>query len=277
LFIYYFNAFVKGVIEGVTEFLPISSTGHLIVARQWFPLTPDANPEHIKKLENIFDVIIQLPAVLAVLLLYRQRLFGSLKAISTDTRSRNFWLGLVIAFLPAGLFGFLFHHRIEDQLMSEIPVAIALIVGGIILILVERGPDTGKYAEAEDVPLATCFFIGVFQCFGMIPGTSRSGATIVGGRLMHLTRSAAAEYSFFLAIPTMFGAFAFKMFKGWKDIDADSVPVLVIGSVTSFVVAWIVVKWLIGYVRKHSLAAFGYYRIALGILILLYTYYIARK
>lgn len=266
----YFNAFLKGILEGVTEFLPISSTGHLIIVREWLPLTADPNIEHVKMLDDIFDVIIQLPAILAVMLLYRERLWESVKTIPSSARSRSFWIGLVVAVLPVVILGPLLNKKLEDSYHFPIPVAIALIVGGIILILVERGEDSGKYQAAEDTPVITAFFIGIFQCFSMFPGTSRSGATIVGGRLMHLTRNAAAEYSFFLAIPTMFGAFTYKMYKSWKLIQPDHVPVLVIGSITSFIVSWIVVKWLIGYVRKHSLAAFGYYRIVLGIVVIAY-------
>lgn len=270
MLIYYFNALIKGILEGVTEFLPISSTGHLILVRKWFPLTAD--PARVDQLDKLFDIVIQFPAILAVVLLYRQRLLKSVLDIPSNTKARNFWIGIVIAFLPAALMGLAFHHQIEDKLMSEVPVAIALMLGGIILILVDRGPDKGQYARAEEVPLATAFFIGVFQCFGLIPGTSRSGATIVGGRLMRLTRQAAAEYSFFLAIPTMFGAFVFKFYKEWNNLRAEEAPLLLVGCVTSFVVAWIVVSWLIQYVQRHSLALFGYYRIVLGAAILIYTY-----
>ncbi|MEI6231659.1 MAG: undecaprenyl-diphosphate phosphatase [Planctomycetota bacterium] len=272
MLIYYINAFLKGVLEGITEFLPISSTGHLILVRDWLPLTPDTNIEHVKTLDDIFDVIIQLPAILAVMLLYRARLWESVKTIPTNAKSKAFWIGLVVAVMPVVILGPLVHKKLEANFMAMVPVAIALILGGIILILIERGGDNGKYTTAEDTPILTAFFIGVFQCFSMFPGTSRSASTIVGGRLMHLTRNAAAEYSFFLAIPTMFGAFAYKMFKSWKLIQAEHVPVLLIGSITSFVVSWIVVNWLIGYVRKHSLAAFGYYRIALGLIVLAYYY-----
>ena len=269
---FYFNALIKGIIEGITEFLPISSTGHLIIARDWFPLGPPGAPE-TKKLEDIFDIVIQLPAVLAILVLYRERLFTAAIGAFSQPKARNFWFGLLIAFLPAAAFGVAFHHRIEDNLMFPVPVAIALIIGGAILILVELRSDAGKYERAEDVSLPTAFFIGVFQCFALVPGTSRSGATIVGGRLLHLTRSAAAEYSFFLAIPTMFGAFAFKMYKGWRDIHSADLPILFIGSMTSFIVAWFSVKLLISYIQKHSLAAFGYYRIALGAAILMYVHF----
>ena len=270
MFQFYLNAAIKGVIEGVTEFLPISSTGHLILVRDWLPLTPDL--AHAKELNDVFDVIIQLPAIFAVLVLYRSRLWSSLISVPSQTRSRNFWIGLVVAFMPAGVVGYLIHDKIEEHLMFAVPVACALIVGGVILILADRFMDEGKYTTAEDVPLPTAFFIGVFQCFGMVPGTSRSGATIIGARLLHLTRSAAAEYSFFLAIPTMFGAFAFKMFKSWKLIRADDAAVLVIGSLVSFVIAMIVVRWLIVYLKKHSLAAFGWYRLVLGAATLAYVF-----
>ncbi len=270
MLIYYFNALLKGILEGITEFLPISSTGHLIIARPWFPLTADA--ARAEKLDEIFDIVIQFPAILAVVILFRQRLWNSAKTVFSNPRSQNFWIGLAIAFMPAAIIGKLFHHKIEEHLMKAVPVAIALIVGGIILILVDRGGDNGKYSAAEDVPKANAFFIGVFQCFGMFPGTSRSGATIVGGRLLHLTRFAAAEYSFFLAIPTMFAAFVYKLFVERDNLRAEETPILIIGGVTSFVVAWIVVRWLIHYVQKHTLVAFGYYRIILGAATLIYYY-----
>ncbi len=270
MIIYYFNAFLKGVLEGITEFLPISSTGHLIVARPWFPLTADVS--RAEKLDDIFDIVIQFPAILAVVILFRRRLWDSLKHVQTDARAKNFLLGLFVAFLPAAFIGKLFHHRIKESLFFPLPVAIALIVGGIILIFVDRGEDNGTYKSAENVPLANAFFIGVFQCFGMVPGTSRSGATIVGGRLLHLNRFAAAEYSFFLAIPTMFAAFVYELFTERNELRADEAPILIIGGVTSFFVAWIVVKWLIQYVQKHTLVAFGYYRILLGAATLIYLY-----
>lgn len=267
---YYFNALIKGIIEGVTEFLPISSTGHLIIARTWFPLSPDA--ARVKPLDDVFDIIIQFPAVLAVLILFRLRLWESVRTLPSNPRSRSFWFGLVLAFIPAAVVGLLLNKEIDKRLMFPVPVACAMIIGGIVLLLVDRGEDSGKFAKAEDVPLPHAFFIGVFQCFALFPGTSRSAATIVGGRLMHLTRAAAAEYSFFLAIPTMFAAFIFKLYRARQELRADEAPVLIIGSVTSFIVAWIVVKWLIGYVQKHSLAIFGYYRIVVGAATLIYFY-----
>ena len=275
MFQYYFNALIKGIIEGVTEFLPISSTGHLILARSWFPLTPNAS--RVKALDDVFDIVIQFPAVFAVLILFRARLWESVRTLPSNPRSLRFWLGLVLAFIPAAVVGLLLNKEIDKRLMFPVPVAGAMIVGGIILLLVDRGADSGKFTKAEDVPLPHAFFIGVFQCFALFPGTSRSAATIIGGRLLHLTRAAAAEYSFFLAIPTMFAAFAFKLFKARHELRADEAPVLLIGSVTSFIVAWIVVKWLIGYVQKHSLAVFGYYRIVLGAATPLYFCFVVAR
>jgi undecaprenyl-diphosphatase len=199
------------------------------------------------------------------------------RTLPSNPRSLRFWLGLVLAFIPAAVVGLLLNKEIDKRLMFPVPVAGAMIVGGIILLLVDRGADSGKFTKAEDVPLPHAFFIGVFQCFALFPGTSRSAATIIGGRLLHLTRAAAAEYSFFLAIPTMFAAFAFKLFKARHELRADEAPVLLIGSVTSFIVAWIVVKWLIGYVQKHSLAVFGYYRIVLGAATLLYFCFVVAR
>lgn len=266
---YYLNAAIKGVIEGLTEFLPISSTGHLILVRKFLPLTPDA--VRAEKLDAIFDILIQFPAILAVLILFRRRLWDSLKTLPSNTRSQSFWLGLLIAFVPVALIGKLFHDVIEKKYMFPLPVAVAMILGGFILIIVDRGEDKGKFAAAEDAPLPHAFFIGIFQCFGLFPGTSRSGATIVGGRLLHLTRPASAEYSFFLAIPTMSAAFGYKLYQEYQHLRAEEWPVLAIGCIVSFIVAWLVVRWLIHYVQRHTLAIFGYYRIVLGTITLLYV------
>ena len=271
---YFLNAAIKGVLEGLTEFLPVSSTGHLVLVRDFFPLT--GSPLDVERLDDVFDIVIQFPAILAIVILYWKRLWTAVSTAPQRPESRRFLIAIVLAFIPAAIAGVLLHHHIEKYLMFKKPIAIAFIIGGIVLILIERMAKPGAVQRGEDVSLPTALAIGCFQCFGMIPGTSRSGATIVGGRLANLNRAAAAEFSFFLAIPTIFGAFVYKM--GVEQIihpgkashinwDTD-LSILLIGSVASFVSAWIVVALFIKFLQKHSLAWFGWYRIILGLLVL---------
>jgi len=286
------NAVLKGCVEGFTEFLPISSTGHLILLRDLLPLTENA-PD-VKRLDDLFDIVVQFPAVLAIVVLYRQRLWTAVRdlrlahTVGADSRpfpnldgiertganpwhrARRFWAGLLLAFLPAAVLGFLLHSRIEAGLMKPIPVALALAIGGVVLLLADRRQSPDRTARAEDTPLGRAFGIGLCQCLALLPGTSRSGATIVGARLLGLSRTAAAEYSFFLALPTMFGAFVYKLAKAWPEIQwATDGPVLAAGAVASFLTAWLVVALFIRYLQKHDLAVFGWYRIVLGGLVLL--------
>lgn len=275
------NAILKGLLEGFTEFLPISSTGHLILVRGLLPLGSD--PADAKRLDDLFDIVVQFPAVLAIVVLYRRRLWASAAALRARPEARRFWFGLLIAFVPAAVFGKLFHDRIEELLFAPLPVALALIAGGVVLILVDReapaaaqaaGSAGSRFASAEAVPWHVALQIGLFQCLALIPGTSRSGATIIGGRLLGLSREAAAEYSFFLALPTMGAAFAYKFYKSCGQIRwADDGPVLLAGSAASFVTAWIVVALFVRFVQRHSLAVFGWYRIALGTAVLLWAWH----
>lgn len=264
---YLLNAAIKGAIEGFTEFLPISSTGHLVLLRGWLPL---AEPAHAQRLDNLFDIVVQFPAVLAIFVIYRQRLFRSLSGLTQRRESQRFWGGIALAFVPLAALGVAFKDVIESKLMHPQPVALALIVGGLILLIVERAATTNRYKTAEDVPVLTAFVIGIFQALALIPGTSRSGATIIGGRQCGLSRMAAAEFSFFLALPVMGAAFVYKFVKEHHNIQWSSDgPVLLVGCITSFIVAWIVVELFIRFVQKYSLALFGWYRIILGALVLL--------
>lgn len=262
------SAAVKGIIEGITEFLPISSTGHLILVRDWFPLSPD--PTHAEVLDNLFDVIIQLPAILAIIVLFWRRLL--LPNPEKPQALFQFWLRIAAAFVPAGIIGFLL-KKVLDTIMIPPVVAGALIVGGIILIWIEKRKETETtklITTAETVPLKTGVAIGFIQCLAMIPGTSRSGATIVGGRLLGLSRTAAAEFSFFLAIPTMVGAFTLKFYKAYHLIQwrADGL-IFLVGSVVSFFTALLVVSLFIKFIQRNSLAAFGWYRIILGLIVII--------
>lgn len=260
------GAIANGVLEGVTEFLPISSTGHLILFREWLPVGLDADPAKRKIFEDTFDVVIQLPAILAIVALYAKRLWGEAVGVVRDERARRFWLGLVVAFLPAAVIGFFAHDAIETYLFRPMVVAAALLVGGIVIILVERRGLPGDEKPVDEIPLRTSLAIGLFQCLSMIPGTSRSAATIIGGRLFGLSRSAAAEYSFFLALPTMFAATGYQLLKRAGAIDwAGHGAILAVGCVASFASAYVVVAWFMRFLRTRTLAAFGWYRIALAL------------
>lgn len=263
---YWFNAALKGILEGFTEFLPISSTGHLVLVRDWLPLTTD--PARSAQLDNLFDIIVQLPAVMAIVILYWRTLLGSTSGLLTRPDARRFWLNIIAGFIPAGVIGFLVKNKLE-LLMQPGIVAVALIVGGVALIAMERLKTAGPISRTEQLSLKTSLGIGFFQCLSMIPGTSRSGATIVGGRLLGMDRRAAAEYSFFLALPTMLGAFTLKFAKEYSRIDwSTDGAILLIGSVFSFATAWIVVALFLRFIQKNSLSIFGWYRIILGSLIL---------
>lgn len=267
----YLGALLKGILEGLTEFLPISSTGHLVLVRDYLPLTTD--PTQVDRLNNLFDIVVQLPAVLAIVVLYRQRLWCATRRIRDDAGARTFWIGLFLAFLPIAVAGLALNKQIEALLASHglgnKVIAGALIVGGVILVLVERTSNEQSIRRAEDVSPGRAFSVGLCQCLALIPGTSRSGATIVGGRFLGLSREAAAEYSFFLAIPVMCCAWAYKLLKDFKTIQwATDGPVLVIGSIAAFLTALLVVDLFIRFIQKHTLSVFGWYRIALGLLVL---------
>lgn len=260
------SAFLKGLLEGLTEFLPISSTGHLILVRAYLPL---AAGDDAKRIENLFDTVVQFPAVLAIMVLYRQRLWDSVRGLRNQPSARNFWSGLALAFFPAALVGLAFHDAIETYLFTPRVIACALVVGGLVLLWADRRSGGESVTKAEETPLSRAFGIGICQCFALIPGTSRSGATIIGARFLGLTREAAAEYSFFLALPTMFAAFIYKFAKAWPDIQwASDGPVLLVGGIASFVSAWIVVALFIRFLQTHTLGVFGWYRIALGLVVL---------
>ncbi|WP_134088045.1 undecaprenyl-diphosphate phosphatase [Olivibacter sp. XZL3] len=241
---------VLAIVEGLTEFLPVSSTGHLIIATALMGIEPSA-------FVKLFTVAIQLGTILSVVVLYFKRFF----------RSWSFYLKLLVAFIPAAFFGLLFSDVIDNMLESPMVVAITLVLGGIILLFVDRWFNAPVTDDSDDVSYFTAFKIGLFQCLAMIPGTSRSGATIVGGMTQKLSRKAAAEFSFFLAVPTMFGATAKKLLDFYKEgnqFTADEYNALIMGNVVGFVVAVIAIKSFIGYVTKYGFKAFGWYRIVVG-------------
>jgi undecaprenyl-diphosphatase len=255
------KAAVLGLVEGATEFIPVSSTGHLILVSHWL----DLQDERAKT----FDIFIQLGAILAIVWLYRARLWQVVRSASTDTRSRRFLGNLLIAFLPAAVVGFLAHGWIKEQLFRPLVVAVALVLGGIIILLIEHWSPRSTISDVDGVRPPTALGIGLAQVLSLIPGTSRSGATILGGYALGLTRLAATEFSFFLAVPVMLAATLFDLLKSWSTLGPADIPMFLVGFVVSFVSAVIVVRGFLKYVSTHSFRAFAWYRIGFGILVLL--------
>ncbi len=253
-------AILLGIIEGITEFLPISSTGHLIIANQWLSLPPN--------LEKTFDVVIQLGAILAIVVLFWRRLLDLARRLPSDGRARRLVVTLAVAFVPLGVLGLLFNRLVEEELFNPVSVAIALIVGGIVMLLVDTPNRRGVVKDLEDVTPTTGGIIGLWQALALFPGTSRSAATIVGGMLAGLDRRAAVEFSFLLSIPTMFVATGYSLVKSVRGLTSNDLALIGVGFVTAFITAYIVVRWFLGYVSTHNLRPFALYRLALGVLIL---------
>ena len=256
-----FQAIVLAIIEGLTEFLPVSSTGHMIIASSFFGIAQE-------DFTKLFTIVIQLGTILSVVVLYFKRFFQSI----------DFYLKLLVAFIPAVVLGLLLSDYIDELLESPLTVAISLIIGGFILLKVDDwfAPKEEIIGE-EKISYSTALKIGFFQCLAMIPGVSRSGASIVGGMSQKLTRTTAAEFSFFLAVPTMLGATLKKSYDYYKagfELTSDQVNLLIIGNVVGFLVALLAIRTFIGYLSKHGFKMFGYYRIVAGIAILLIHYFI---
>jgi undecaprenyl-diphosphatase len=252
---------ILGLVEGFTEFLPISSTGHLIITRALLDLEAETSFRQL--------IVIQGAAILAVVFEYRQRLWRTAMTLRSDTSSQRFVFNLAVAFLPAAFFGLLFEDVIEDILFAPIPVAIALVIGGILILWAERRQHASQVTDLDQLGWKQALRIGFFQCLALIPGTSRSAATILGGLLTGLDRKTAAEFSFFLAIPVMFAATGYKLLDARDPITSDEALSLLISSVVSFLAALIAIRFLIRFVSRHSFAVFAWYRIAFGGLILL--------
>ena len=255
------KAALLGLIEGVTEFIPVSSTGHLILASHWLGETGEA--------AKTFDIFIQLGAILAIVWLYRARLTRTVLAARHDPASRRFLLNLGIAFLPAAIVGFLFHDWIKAHLFTPAVVAAALVIGGVVILLIEWARPRERVADVGEVQPPTALGVGLAQVLSLVPGTSRSGATIMGGYALGLSRRAATEFSFFLSIPIMFAATLYDLFKSRGALGAGDAPAFAVGFVVSFVSAVIVIRAFLRYVSHHSFAVFAWYRIALGVLLLL--------
>jgi undecaprenyl-diphosphatase len=252
-----FDAVILGLVEGVTEFIPVSSTGHLIVVSEWLG--------QVDERAKTFDIFIQLGAILAIVWLYRERLLHAAAAAGREPASRRFFLNLAISFVPAAAIGFLIHDWIKVYLFNTRVVAWALVLGGLVILLIERwGPRT-RFAEVGDVPPVTALGIGLAQVLSLIPGTSRSGATIMGGYALGLSRRAATEFSFFLAIPIMFAATLYDLAKSVGALSSADAPFFATGFIVSFVSALIVVKAFLAYVSHHSFTVFAWYRIGFGL------------
>jgi undecaprenyl-diphosphatase len=260
----YLSALVLGVVEGLTEFLPVSSTGHLIVAGSLLRYTGDQ--------AKMFEIVIQAGAILAVVWEYRARFGSVLAGLFSERRAQRFAVNLMIAFVPAAGLGFLFGKAIKAHLFAPVPVAVAFVVGALVIIWAERrqqiSPGAVRVTSVDDMTWQDALKVGVAQCFALLPGTSRSGATIIGGMLFGLSRTAATEFSFFLAVPTLFAATGYTLWKDGYLLRAHDLPAFGVGFVAAFVSAFVCVRWLIRYVSHHDFLPFAWYRIAFGLVIL---------
>ena len=255
------KAAVMGVVEGLTEFLPISSTGHLILAGSLM----NFHDEKVK----VFEIAIQTGAIFAVILVYWQKITSTVKALPYQAEAQRFVLNVFIGFLPAVFLGLLFGKLIKEHLFTPEVVATTFILGGFIILWAERRPpSTIRIRAVEDMRGRDALMVGLVQCLAMIPGTSRSGATIIGGMLLGLSRKAATDFSFFLAIPTLIGAGAYSLYKERALLSVEDVPMFATGLIVSFISAWICVRWLLKYIASHSFEIFAWYRIAFGLVVL---------
>jgi len=250
------NAFILGIVEGLTEFLPISSTGHLILAGDLLEFAPPGR--------DVFYVAIQTGAMLAVVWEYRARFFRV---------DLQLWRNLVVAFVPAAVLGLAAGGFIKQYLFKPVPVALAFIIGGVIILMVDRGNRPARIQSTQAMTWLDALKVGCAQCFALIPGTSRSGATIIGGMLFGLSRPAATEFSFFLAVPTLIAAGAYDSWKNRGLFYADEMGMWAVGLVMSFISAFLVIRWLIRYVASHDFRWFAWYRIAFGVVVLLTAYF----
>lgn len=255
------KAAIMGVVEGLTEFLPISSTGHLILAGSLLGFD-DAKAK-------VFDIAIQTGAIFAVILVYWQKIRATLVALPTERQAQRFALNVFIGFVPAVLLGLLFGKAIKAHLFTPVVVATTFIVGGFIILWAERrAPVATRIESVDDMGPLDALKVGLVQCLAMVPGTSRSGATIIGGMLLGLSRKAATDFSFFLAIPTLIGAGVYSLYKERALLSLADAPMFLTGLVFSFISAWLCVRWLLRYISTHSFVVFAYYRIVFGVVVL---------
>lgn len=258
------KAAIMGMVEGLTEFLPISSTGHLILAGSLLNFNmPSA---------KVFEIAIQTGAIFAVIIVYWQRTRETIAGLPTQRRAQRFSLNVLIAFIPAVVLGLLFGKAVKAHLFTPVVVASAFIIGGFIILWAERRQSVVRIHEVDEMSPWDALKVGLVQCLALIPGTSRSGATIIGGMLLGLSRKAATDFSFYLAIPTLIGAGAYSLYKDRALLTVADIPVFAVGLVFAFLSAWVCIRWLIRYVASHSFVPFAWYRIAFGCLILLTAY-----
>lgn len=265
-----------GIVEGITEWLPISSTGHMLLVDEFFTLNAD------ESFKEMFFVVIQLGAIIAVVVMFWNKMWPfqfkdkSQPIVKKDIFSM--WFKVIVACIPSAVLGLLLDDFLEAHFGNAVTIAIMLIVYGIAFIVIENWNKkrTPKTEKLDDITYKTAFIIGLFQVLSMIPGTSRSGATIIGALIIGVSRTAAAEFTFFLAVPTMLGASALKLLKFGLDFTSDEIMTLVIGMVVAFVVSLLCIKFLMSFIRKHDFKPFGWYRIVLGIIVLLYFLVIAK-
>lgn len=255
------KALILGIVEGLTEFLPISSTGHLILAGDLLKFNDERG--------KLFEIVIQSGAILAVVWEYRVRILGVLGGLGRERLANRLTVNLAIAFMPLAILGLLFKKAIEANLFKPVPVAMAFIVGALVILWAEKREHKIRVATVDDMMPLDALKLGIAQAFALIPGTSRSGSTIIGGLLFGLSRQAATEFSFFLAIPTLFAATAYQLFKERALLNADDLGMWVVGFVSAFVSAFLCVRWLLRYISSHDFTAFAWYRIVFGVVVLL--------
>jgi undecaprenyl-diphosphatase len=264
-FALFVKALILGVVEGLTEFLPISSTGHLILAGDLLGFTGDK--------AKVFEIVIQTGAMLAIVWEYRAKFWRVAAGLASERAAQRFVLNLIVAFIPAAALGLAFSKLIKSYLFHPVPVALAFVVGGVIIFWVERSLRPRVRVErADDMTWRDALKVGVAQAFALIPGTSRSGATIIGGMLFGLSRKAATEFSFFLAVPTLIAAGAYDFWKNRALFDAGDTGLFAVGSITAFVSAFLCVRWLLRYIATHDFVPFAWYRIAFGAAVLTTAY-----
>ncbi len=258
-----YKAIILGLIEGLTEFIPVSSTAHLILSSQFINFNNIQN--------NLFEVTIQAGAIFAICLIYKEKLFNTVKDYK-NPKQQKFVINIILAFLPAAIIGLLIHGFIKQYLFSNLVIAISLILGGIIMIIVERKSQYEKVVDdINDISYKTAIKIGLFQCLAMVPGVSRSGSTIIGGLLCGLSRKISTEFSFLLAIPTILAACFYDLYKNIESVNIQDIELILIGLLSSFISSLIVIKWLIKFITTNKFTSFALYRIVLGIAIIIFV------
>jgi undecaprenyl-diphosphatase len=259
------KAAIMGIVEGLTEFLPISSTGHLILVGSLLNFTGEK--------AKVFEIAIQTGAIFAVMLVYWQKIRDTLVALPTQKQAQQFTLNVFIAFIPAVVLGLLFGKAIKANLFTPVVVASTFIIGGFIILWAEKRQQTAvRIHSVDDMSALDAIKVGLVQCLALIPGTSRSGATIIGGMLLGLSRKASTDFSFFLAMPTLIGAGAYSLIKERHALSSGDIPMFIVGLVFSFISAWLCVRWLLRYISTNNFVPFAWYRIVFGIVVLITAY-----